>query len=71
MALTVFAIFTCGTDYYDREELDSLYASEEDAERHAANLRLMIDEYVEGSLDASMEGAPRFASVRIRPQTVR
>lgn len=63
MALTVFAIFTCGTDYYDREELDSLYASEEEAERHAANLRLMIDEYVEGS--------PRFASVRIRPQTVR
>jgi hypothetical protein len=67
MALTVFAIFTCGTDYYDREELDSLYASEEDAERHAANLRLMID-----VVDVQLAvGEPRFASVRIRPQTVR
>lgn len=42
--LYVYAIFTRGTDYYDNEELYSLYRNEEDAELVASKLREEVEQ---------------------------
>lgn len=56
---TAYAVFTTGTDYYDRPELDSLYASRQDAETHAAALRAeTTDLWGDGP-------EPLYASVRV------
>lgn len=39
-----YAIFTTGTDYYDRPELFGLYASAEKAEAEAAVLRERLED---------------------------
>jgi hypothetical protein len=39
-----YAIFTTGTDYYDRPELFALYASAEKAEAEAAVLREQLED---------------------------
>ncbi len=47
----VYAIFTRGTDYYDTDELHSLYHSQEDAELKASELKKEVDqEYHIGEL---------------------
>jgi len=54
-----YAIFTTGTDYYDRPELFGLYASAEKAEAEAAVLR----ERLEDEVCAEFEGQRLYASV--------
>lgn len=56
-----YAIFTTGTDYYDRSELFGLYASAEKAEAEAAVLR----ERLEDADCAEFEGQRLYASVTV------
>lgn len=56
-----YAIFTTGTDYYDRPELFGLYASAEKAEAEAAVLR----ERLEDEDCAEFEGQRLYAQVSV------
>jgi hypothetical protein len=44
MTNIVYGVYTLGNDYYDQEQLYSLYANQQDAEKIVDELRLLKDE---------------------------
>lgn len=50
MEMMVYAVLAQGSDYYDQLQLESLWLSRDDAEAHAAQLRVQEDEWLEGEL---------------------
>jgi hypothetical protein len=56
-----YAVFTTGTDYYDRPELFGLYASEQKAEADAARLR----ERLEDENCSAFYGEPLYSEVSV------
>ena len=66
-ALTVYGVFTIGTDYYDTDPLlHTLYASQEQADAAAAFLRAQV----EGE-DSGFAGDPLYDQVEVQALTVR
>jgi len=60
----VYGVFTMGTDYYDTDWLlHTLYANAADADRVAAELRTMKDEFDENE--------PFYEAVEVQVLTVR
>lgn len=66
-ALTVYGVFTMGTDYYDTDLLlHTLYASREQADAAAAFLRAQVEDE-----DSGFAGEPLYDQVEVQALTVR
>ena len=64
----VYAVFAMGTDYYDRYELCDLFASKEDAEECARQLRLQEVDYDDRLIQDEPEF--EFAAVKVEKFTI-
>ena len=64
----VYAVFTMCTDYYDRYELCDLFASKEDAEECARQLRLQEVDYDDRLIQDEPE--LEFAAVKVEQFTI-
>ena len=64
----VYAVFTMGTDYYDRYELFDLFANKEDAEECARQLRLQEVDYDDRLIQDEPE--LEFAAVKVEQFTI-
>jgi hypothetical protein len=62
--MEVFAVFTRGMDFYDRDELDKVFSDCITAEAYAAEQRLIVDE------DALNEGDLLYSEVSVEKWNV-